>query len=41
MLPRGKCGDLYVFLSVFEVFLKRERRVALVWRREARLTKIE
>ena len=41
MLPRVKCGDLYVFLCVFEVFLKRERPVDVVWRREAQMTKIE
>ena len=37
----SKCGDLYVFLCVFEVFLKRERGVSRCGDREARLTKIE
>ena len=40
--PEGpKCGVLYVFLCVFEAFLKREARVHSCGDREARWTKIE
>ena len=40
--PEGlKCGVLYVFLCVFEVFLKREAGVGPVWRPQAQMTKIE
>ena len=41
MLPRAKCEDLYVFLNVFEVFLKREAGVGPCGDREARWTKME
>ena len=38
-LEVSKCGDLYVFLCVFEVFLKREGRVDVVWRPRSPLDK--
>ena len=41
MLPRVKCGELYVFLCVFEAEAVHEARVDVVCDREARLTKIE
>jgi hypothetical protein len=41
MLPRVKCGELYVFFYVFEAEAVHEARVDVVWRSEARLTKIE